>query len=67
MGGDHNRHTAAPTERVPFGRLFVWINSHLYHIRKEAKMAAITISRQYGSSGDEIAERVCQELGYRHV
>jgi cytidylate kinase len=31
----------------------------------EAKMAVITISRQYGSGGDEIAARVCQELGWR--
>ncbi len=29
-------------------------------------MATITISRQYGSGGDEIADRVCQALGYRH-
>jgi cytidylate kinase len=28
-------------------------------------MAVITISRQYGSGGDEIATRVCAELGYR--
>jgi cytidylate kinase len=28
-------------------------------------MAVITISRQYGSGGDEIAVRVCEELGYR--
>ena len=28
-------------------------------------MAVITISRQYGSGGDEIADRICQELGYR--
>jgi cytidylate kinase len=28
-------------------------------------MAVITISRQYGSGGDEIAARVCEELGYR--
>ena len=28
-------------------------------------MAVVTISRQYGSSGDEIATRVCEELGYR--
>jgi cytidylate kinase len=29
-------------------------------------MAVITISRQYGSGGDEIADQVCQMLGYRH-
>jgi len=29
-------------------------------------MAVITISRQFGSGGDEIADRVCQSLGYRH-
>jgi CMP/dCMP kinase len=28
-------------------------------------MAVITISRQYGSGGDEIAERVCRILGYQ--
>lgn len=28
-------------------------------------MAVITISRQYGSGGDEIATRVCETLGYR--
>jgi cytidylate kinase len=28
-------------------------------------MAVITISRQYGSGGDEIAARVCEILGYR--
>ncbi len=28
-------------------------------------MAVITISRQYGSGGDEIAEQVCNLLGYR--
>jgi cytidylate kinase len=28
-------------------------------------MAVITISRQYGSLGDEIAARVCESLGYR--
>jgi cytidylate kinase len=28
-------------------------------------MAAITISREYGSGGDEIATRVCEMLGYR--
>lgn len=28
-------------------------------------MATITISRQYGSGGDEIANQVCQALGYR--
>jgi cytidylate kinase len=29
-------------------------------------MAVITISRQYGSGGDEIADRVCELLGYHH-
>jgi cytidylate kinase len=29
-------------------------------------MAAITISRQFGSGGDEIADHICQSLGYRH-
>ena len=29
-------------------------------------MSVITISRQYGSGGDEIADRVCELLGYRH-
>jgi cytidylate kinase len=28
-------------------------------------MAVITISRQYGSGGDEIAELICKRLGYR--
>ena len=28
-------------------------------------MAVITISRQYGSGGDEIVDRVCKLLGYR--
>jgi cytidylate kinase len=28
-------------------------------------MAVITISRQYGSEGDEIAAHVCEQLGYR--
>ena len=27
-------------------------------------MAVITISRQYGSGGDEIAAQVCERLGY---
>lgn len=29
-------------------------------------MAVITISRQYGSGGDTIADRVCERLGYKH-
>ncbi len=29
-------------------------------------MAVITISRQYGSGGDEVATRVCEILGYRY-
>jgi CMP/dCMP kinase len=29
-------------------------------------MAVITISRQYGSGGDEVAGRVCELLGYRY-
>lgn len=29
-------------------------------------MAVITISREYGSGGDQIASRVCQMLGYRY-
>jgi len=29
-------------------------------------MAIITISRQYGSQGDEIAHQVCEKLGYRY-
>lgn len=29
-------------------------------------MAVITISRQYGSGGDEIAARLCELLGYRY-
>ncbi len=29
-------------------------------------MAIITISRQYGSGGDEIASRACEILGYQH-
>ncbi|HZW02857.1 MAG TPA: cytidylate kinase-like family protein, partial [Anaerolineaceae bacterium] len=29
-------------------------------------MAVITISRQFGSGGDQIASRVCQMLGYRY-
>jgi cytidylate kinase len=28
-------------------------------------MAVVTISRQYGCNGDEIASRVCEKLGYR--
>lgn len=28
-------------------------------------MAIVTISREFGSGGDEIASRVCEELGYR--
>ena len=28
-------------------------------------MAVITISRQYGSGGDEVASRLCEMLGYR--
>jgi len=28
-------------------------------------MAVITISRQYGSDGDTIAERICELTGYR--
>jgi hypothetical protein len=30
-------------------------------------MAVITISRQYGSGGREIAARVCDLLGYRYL
>ncbi len=29
-------------------------------------MAVITISREYGSSGNEIARRICDRLGYRY-
>jgi cytidylate kinase len=29
-------------------------------------MTVITISRQYGSGGDEIADQLCQMLGYQH-
>lgn len=29
-------------------------------------MAVITISRQFGSGGDEVADRVCEILGYSH-
>ena len=29
-------------------------------------MAVVTISRQYGSGGDEIADRLCELLGYHH-
>ena len=29
-------------------------------------MAVITISRQFGSGGDEICDRVCEMLGYRY-
>lgn len=29
-------------------------------------MAVVTISRQYGSGGDEVASRVCELLGYRY-
>ncbi|GAK53502.1 probable cytidylate kinase, putative [Candidatus Moduliflexus flocculans] len=29
-------------------------------------MAVITISRQYGSAGDDIARQVCEALGYRY-
>jgi CMP/dCMP kinase len=31
-----------------------------------AKMSVITISRQYGSGGDEIAAQVCEQLGYKY-
>ena len=30
-------------------------------------MAVVTISRQYGSGGTEIAARVCEMLGYRYL
>lgn len=30
-------------------------------------MTVITISRQYGSGGTEVAERVCRQLGYKFV
>ena len=30
-------------------------------------MTVITISRQYGSKGTEIAERVCKLVGYKFV
>jgi CMP/dCMP kinase len=29
-------------------------------------MTVITISRQYGSGGDEIADRICKIMGYQH-
>ncbi len=29
-------------------------------------MAVITISREYGSRGNEIARRICDRLGYRY-
>ena len=29
-------------------------------------MAVVTISRQFGSGGDEIADRVCKLLGYHY-
>ena len=29
-------------------------------------MSVITISRQYGSGGDEVADRLCEILGYKH-
>ncbi len=29
-------------------------------------MAVVTFSRQIGSEGDAIAERICQQLGYRY-
>ena len=29
-------------------------------------MAVITVSRQYGSGGDEVASRLCELLGYRY-
>ena len=29
-------------------------------------MAVITISREVGSGGDQIARRLCELLGYRH-
>jgi cytidylate kinase len=29
-------------------------------------MAVITISREYGSGGDELAPRICELLGYRY-
>src|SRR5512142_1927322 len=33
---------------------------------EEAFMATVTISREYGSGGDEIASKVCEILGYRY-
>jgi CMP/dCMP kinase len=35
------------------------------HKKERYKMATITISRQFGSGGDEIARRVCEILDYR--
>jgi cytidylate kinase len=38
----------------------------LFSVMKERRqMTTITISRQYGSGGDEIAQRVCESLNYR--
>jgi cytidylate kinase len=35
-------------------------------MKKECSMAVITISRQYGSGGDEIAAHLCKVLGYHY-
>jgi cytidylate kinase len=49
---------------VEFFLLFsLWISFD--RIKGEANMAVITISRQFGSGGDEIASRLCSGLGYR--
>jgi cytidylate kinase len=37
-----------------------------YSEERSCTMAVITISRQFGSGGDEIAVRVCDVLGYRY-
>jgi cytidylate kinase len=39
---------------------------HCSHCREEVTVTVITISRQYGSSGDEVAARVCKQLGYQY-
>jgi cytidylate kinase len=37
---------------------------HRFHKKGEGKMAVITVSREYGSIGDDFGERVAHELGY---
>jgi len=43
---------------------YIWVPSKK---RQELDMAIITVSRQLGSGGDQIAEGVAHSLGYEHV